>query len=80
VTRAALGEPHSRTTEIGGPERVRMDQFIPAALAKSGDERDVVIDEHATYFGTELADDSLVPGAGAELGTITYEAWAKESS
>ena len=28
----------------------------------------------------ELADDSLVPGADAELGTISYEAWAKESS
>jgi len=80
VSRAATGAPQNRTTEIGGPERVRMDQFIPAALAKSGDERDVVVDEHATYFGTELADDSLVPGAGAELGTTTYEAWAKGSS
>jgi hypothetical protein len=57
-----------------------MDQFIPATLAESGDEREVVVDEHATYFGTELADDSLVPGADAELGTISYEAWAKESS
>ena len=68
VSRAAIGAPLNGTTEIGGPERVRMDQFIPAALARSGDERDVVVDEHATYFGTELADDSLVPGAGAELG------------
>ena len=79
VTRAATGAPQNRITEIGGPERVRMDQFIPAALAESGDERDVVVDEHATYFGTELADDSLVPDADAELGTISYEAWAKES-
>jgi uncharacterized protein YbjT (DUF2867 family) len=80
VGRAAIGVPLNGTTEIGGPERVRMDQFIPAALAQSGDPRDVVVDEHATYFGTELADDSLVPGVGAELGSITYEAWAKESS
>ncbi len=80
VSRAAIAAPQNRTAEIGGPERLRMDQFIPAALARSGDERVVVVDEHATYFGTELADDSLVPGPGAELGTITYEAWAKESS
>ena len=80
VSRAALGAPQDRTTEIGGPERVRTDQFIPAALAESGDERDVVVDEHATYFGTELADDSLLPGAGAELGTTTDPAWAQESS
>jgi uncharacterized protein YbjT (DUF2867 family) len=80
VSRAAIGVPLNGTTEIGGPERVRMDQFIPAALAASGDTREVVVDEHARYFGTELADDSLVPGPDAELGAITYEAWAKESA
>jgi uncharacterized protein YbjT (DUF2867 family) len=80
VGRVAIGAPLNGTKEIGGPEKVRMDQFIPAALAKSGDVRDVVVDEHATYFGTELADDSLVPGPDAELGSITYEAWAKESA
>jgi hypothetical protein len=57
-----------------------MDQFIPAALAASGDVRDVVVDEHARYFGTELSDDSLVPAADAELGSISYETWAKESA
>jgi uncharacterized protein YbjT (DUF2867 family) len=80
VSRVAVGVPLNDTLEIGGPERVRMDQFIPAALAMAGDTRDVVVDEHATYFGTELADDSLVPGPDAELGSITYEAWAKESA
>ncbi|MCW2751726.1 MAG: family oxidoreductase [Aeromicrobium sp.] len=80
VSRAAVAPPLNDTVEIGGPERVRMDQFIPAALAESGDVREVVSDEHATYFGTELADDSLTPGPDAELGSITYEAWAKESA
>jgi uncharacterized protein YbjT (DUF2867 family) len=80
VSRVAVGAPLNDTLEIGGPERVRMDQFIPTALAKSGDTREVVVDEHATYFGTELADDSLVPGPDAELGSITYEIWAKESA
>jgi uncharacterized protein YbjT (DUF2867 family) len=78
VSRVAIGVPLHGIKEIGGPERVRMDEFIPAALTKSGDTREVVVDEHATYFGTELADDSLVPGPDAELGSITYEAWAKE--
>ena len=80
VSRAAIGVPLNDTVEIGGPERVRMDQFIAAALAAAGDVREVVADEHATYFGTELADDSLVPGPDAELGSITYETWAKESA
>jgi uncharacterized protein YbjT (DUF2867 family) len=80
VSRAAIGAPLNDTKEIGGPERVRMDKFIPAALAMSGDTRDLVVDAHATYFGTELADDGLVPGPDAELGSITYEAWAKDSA
>jgi uncharacterized protein YbjT (DUF2867 family) len=80
VARVAAGTPLNGTKEIGGPERVRMDQFIPAALAASGDAREVVVDEHARYFGTELSDASLVPGPDAELGTISYEAWAKESA
>jgi len=78
VARVAAGTPLNETKEIGGPDRVRMDQFIPAALAASGDVREVVVDEHAQYFGTELSDDSLVPGPDAELGSISYEAWVKE--
>jgi uncharacterized protein YbjT (DUF2867 family) len=80
VGRAAVGAPLNGVKEIGGPEKVRMDQFIAAALAESDDTRELVVDEHARYFGTELADDSLVPGPGAELGSISYEVWAKESA
>src|SRR5215216_2795927 len=71
VARVAAGVPLIGVKEIGGPERVRMDQFIPAVLAEAGDTREVVVEEHATYFGTELADDSLVPGPDAELGSTT---------
>lgn len=77
VARRAADPPLNATTEIGGPERVRMDQFIPAALAASGDVRRVHSDRHARYFGTELSDDSLVAGPAAELGPTTYEVWAK---
>jgi len=80
VGRVTVGAPVNGVKEIGGPERVRMDEFIPAALVAYGDTREVVVDEHATYFGTELADDSLVPGPDAELGSTTYEVWAKENA
>ena len=80
VGRAAVGAPLNGVKEIGGPEKVRMDQFIPAVLAHTDDTRGLVVDEHARYFGTELANDSLVPGPGAELGSISYEVWAKESA
>ena len=80
VGRAAVGAPLNGVKEIGGPEKVRMDQFIAAVLAQTDDTRNLVVDEHARYFGTELANESLVPGPGAELGSISYEVWAKQSA
>jgi uncharacterized protein YbjT (DUF2867 family) len=75
VGRAAAGEPVNGIVETGGPRKVRMSEFIAAALARTGDEREIVGDHHATYFGTELQDDSLVPGPDAVLGTTSYEEW-----
>jgi uncharacterized protein YbjT (DUF2867 family) len=80
VGRAAVGAPLNGVKEIGGPEKVRMDQFIAAVLAQTDDTRNLVVDEHARYFGTELTNESLVPGPGAELGSISYEVWAKQSA
>ncbi|MBW9205797.1 SDR family oxidoreductase [Mumia sp. zg.B17] len=80
VGRTAVGPPVEGVREIGGPEKVRMSEFISDALQQTGDDREVVADEHATYFGTEVADDSLVPADGAELGATTYRAWADARS
>jgi uncharacterized protein YbjT (DUF2867 family) len=75
VGRAAVGEPVNAIAETGGPVKVRMAEFIAAALARTGDERTVAADPDATYFGTRLTDDSLVPGPDAVLGTTSYEEW-----
>ncbi|HEY9290262.1 MAG TPA: SDR family oxidoreductase [Microlunatus sp.] len=75
VARAAAGAPINGVQETGGPERVRMDEFISAALKHDGDIRELVSDPHAKYFGTELAEDSLVPGPDAVLGATSYADW-----
>lgn len=74
--RVTVGDPLNAIQELGGPEKVRMDELIRVALEAAGDEREIVSDEHAKYFGTELRDDSLVPGPGAVLGSTTYADWA----
>lgn len=79
VGRVAVGTPLNGIKEIGGPEKVRLDEFIAAVLERAGDPRAVVVDKHAKYFGTELADDSLLPDHDAELGSTTYEEWAKQA-
>ena len=75
VTRVAVGTPLNGKVEIGGPEPVRMHEFIRDALAAWNDPREVVGDPHAQYFGTELGERSLVPGEGALLGRIRYSEW-----
>jgi uncharacterized protein YbjT (DUF2867 family) len=75
VGRAAAGTPVNGVVETGGPEKVRMDEFVAAGLERIGDDRVVVSDPHAQYFGTELAEDSLVPGPDAMLAATTYAEW-----
>jgi uncharacterized protein YbjT (DUF2867 family) len=80
VARAAVGAPVNGVQEIGGPQRVRMIDLVTEAMRRAGDEREVVVDEHARYFGTELADDSLVPGPAAQLSGTTYLEWAEAAT
>jgi len=76
VAEAAVGEPLDGTVDVAGPERVRFDEFIAAVLAAAGDDRPVVADPAAPYFGAVLADDSIVPQGDARLGTVTYADFA----
>lgn len=80
VGRTAAGSPVNGIVEIGGPQRYRFDEFVAAALERVGDPRRVVADPQAPYFGQVLADDTLVPGESAELGTTTYEAFVQAVS
>lgn len=75
VERAVSGDPVNGMVETGGPEKVRMSEFVAAGLEKLGDPRRVVSDTHATYFGIELTDGDLVPGPDAVLGTTPYADW-----
>ena len=73
-----LGSPLNDTVEIGGPERFRMDELVRRVLQADGDEREVVSDAHARYFGAELDDGSLVAGPSARLGAKHFDDWLAE--
>ena len=76
----ALGPPVNGTVEVGGPERFPFDKFITLALSAKHDKRKVVADPHARYFGTELGEDSLIPGGKARIGHTRFEAWSTSPS
>jgi uncharacterized protein YbjT (DUF2867 family) len=75
----AVGAPRNGVVEIAGPERVRLADLVQRFLSASHDPRKAVEDATARYFGAELRDDTLVPGANPRLGTVTFDAWFKET-
>ncbi|TDV57619.1 SDR family oxidoreductase [Actinophytocola oryzae] len=74
VGRIAVGAPLDGIIDVAGPERFRMDEFFADVLAR--DPRAVVTDPHASYFGAELDERTLVPDASALVGEVRFGDWA----
>ena len=70
-----VGAPLNGTAEVAGPVRMPMHEFIRYYLNATEDGRQLIPDNNARYFGTELTDESLVPGDNPRLGKIKYEDW-----
>src|SRR4051812_10207039 len=75
VAELATGSPANGRVEIGGPEALSVDAWAGRLLAATGDDRHVIADPHARYFGTELHGGELTPGAGARIGAIDFDSW-----
>jgi uncharacterized protein YbjT (DUF2867 family) len=60
VARAAVAEPLNGVANIGGPEKISFEQMARDVLARRGDDKTVVVDPQARYFGTTLELRSLV--------------------
>jgi len=72
ATEAPIGD-----VEIGGPERFTLDDFVRRGLAAQGDERAVVQDPHARYFGGTVGETTLLPGDAATLFPTRFAAWLR---
>jgi uncharacterized protein YbjT (DUF2867 family) len=79
VAHFTLGAPLNGMTEIAGPERVGLASLVQRYLKAIGDDREVVTDADAPYFGMRLNDQSLTPGEQPRLGTVGFEAWLAQS-
>src|SRR3954470_6676911 len=75
VAGLAVGAPVGGRVELGGPEALGIDAWARRLFQTTGDQREVVSDPHARYFGTELTDGELTPAAGARIGSTAFEAW-----
>jgi uncharacterized protein YbjT (DUF2867 family) len=75
VAELAVGAPAGDRIELGGPEALGIDAWARRLFAITGDERTVISDPHARYFGTELTGGELTTGDGARIGPTDFDAW-----
>jgi uncharacterized protein YbjT (DUF2867 family) len=75
----AVSEPLNGVVELGGPEQFRLDELARRLLSAENDERPVEADAGARYFGAELGERSLVPGADARIAPTRFEDWLSRS-
>lgn len=75
----AMHEPVNGIVELGGPERFRLNELVERVLRANHDSRPVAADPHARYFGAELGENSLTPGASARIAPTRFEDWLSRS-
>src|SRR3954469_15429604 len=75
VAELATGAPVGGRIELGGPEALGVDAWARRLFAATDDERTVVADPHARYFGTELHGGERTTGDGARIGSTDFDTW-----
>ena len=76
----AENAPVNGTVELGGPERLRLDEFVRRFLTAKDDPRPVVADVHAPYYGIEVDERALVPGDDSRIGPTRFADWLSRST
>jgi len=78
VARVALASPVNGVVEVGGPERFRFDELMRLGLGARKDNRQIIADPHARYFGAQLDERSLIPSDDASLGKVHLYEWLNQ--
>jgi acetyl esterase len=76
----AVQAPVNGTVQVAGPQQFPIDELVRGVLNARNDPRRVIRDPHATYFGAELEERSLVPDDGrARLTATRFDEWLSHS-
>ena len=73
----AMGRPQNREVEIVGPDRFLLNELAEQILTANEDDRMVVADPQALYFGAVLHNDTLVPGDHPRFAPTRFENWLR---
>ena len=76
LAQLALRAPANRTVELAGPQAYRLSDVVGRVLAVNHDERLVIADPKAGYFGVLIGERTLVPATDHPLiGAISLDTW-----
>lgn len=75
----AVNSPANNTIELAGPERFRLDELIQQYLRSTKDQREVIADPTARYFGAKLDELTLVPVNNPRIGSTGFEQWLDQN-
>jgi uncharacterized protein YbjT (DUF2867 family) len=76
----ALARPVNGMVEVAGPEALPLDEAVRQYLRANKDERKVITDAQAGYYGVQVNDQSLMPGGSPRLGSTRFDAWLRQST
>lgn len=76
LAQLALRKPVDGRVELAGPQSYRLSDVVGRVLAVNHDERLVVADPKARYFGVQINERTLVPvGEHPFIGAVTLDDW-----
>jgi uncharacterized protein YbjT (DUF2867 family) len=76
----AVRAPMNDTIEVAGPDPFQLDALARQYLAARMDDRQVVTDPQALYFGTPLDDQTLIAGATPRFGHTEFDLWLRQAN
>lgn len=79
VTDAALAQPINGSFDVAGPEEIGLADLMKRYLTAIGDQRVVIADANAAYYGAQLNDQSLTPIGDARIAATRFAAWLSKS-
>jgi uncharacterized protein YbjT (DUF2867 family) len=75
LAQVTLGAPVNGMIELAGPEPAGLDELVRRFLGATKDPREVITDVDARYYGLEVNDQSLTPGANPRIGATSFKDW-----
>jgi uncharacterized protein YbjT (DUF2867 family) len=75
----ATASPRNGMIEAAGPELFRLDDMVRRVRSIHRDQRQVVTDPSAPYYGAVLNLDTLTPDEGAILGVTRFDEWVRRT-